>query len=59
MQILANSAKFQWELVNGGGPKGKCNVENKYIYHDRTFKAEKFDTIWIKVDQQIRKLLEF
>ena len=32
--------------------------ERKYIYQDRTFQAEKFETGLIKKDKQIRKLLE-
>ena len=39
--------------------KGKGNVERKYVCQDRTFQADNFDTSMIKIDQQIRKLLEF
>ena len=39
--------------------KGKRNIERNYFYQDRTFQAEKFDTILTKIDQQIKKLLEF
>ena len=38
--------------------KGKGNTKRKYVYKDRTFQAENFDTSLLKNDQQIRKLLE-
>ena len=34
-------------------------MERKYVYQDRTFQAKKFDTRLTKINQQIRKLLEF
>ena len=39
--------------------KGKGNVERKHVCQDRTFQAENFSASFIKIDQQIRKILEF
>ena len=39
--------------------KGKGNVGEKYVYQDRTLQAEHFDTSFVKIGRQIRKLLEF
>ena len=39
--------------------KGKGNAVRKYVYPDRTFQTENCDTSLIKIDKQIRKLLEF
>ena len=39
--------------------KGDSNIERKYVHQDSIFQAKKIDTSLIKIEQQIRKLLEF
>ena len=39
--------------------KRKGNVQTKTVYRNRISQVEMFDTSLIKIDQQIKKLLEF
>ena len=50
---------FATSLLSALRVKGKGNVERKYFYQDSSFQVESFDTSLIKINQQIRKLLEF